>query len=209
MPQFPLMRTLWSLLLAAGLAVAGSFAAESPEPARFSQSVAAEERISTGFHRLNSDQVAVLDVMVRRDTAARSQVRADPDAPALFSQRLTPDERRLSGITLLSPAELPLLDAAVARFTNASLSRTLLAPPVYISRTARVEPAETKKEREIHGSYSLSYGWGKGGYSEKSGSMLLTLEDPAHRYSISVGYTETHIKGPDGWRYFEGPPLRP
>ena len=203
------MRKFWSLLCAASLAAAGAIAAEGPALQRFSQSVSETERTPTGLHRLDSDQIAVLDVMVRRDTAARSQVRADPDAPALFSQRLTTDERRLAGLTLLAPAELALLDAAVARFTNASLARTLLAPPVYISRTGRVEPAETKKEREIHGSYSLSYGWGKGGYSEKSGSMFLTLDDPEHRYSLSFGYTETHIKGPDGVRYVEGPPLRP
>ena len=37
--------------------------------------------------------------------------------------------------------------------------------------------------------------WGSGGYSEKSGSMVLNLEDPVKGYSISIGYSETHTKG--------------
>lgn len=197
------------LLGGLGLPLVPGFAAEPVAAARFSQSIATVERTVVGLHRLNSDQVAVLDVMVRRDAAARSQTNADPEAPVLFSQRLSPDERRLAGLDLLPTEELARLDAGVARYTNASLARSLLAPPVYLSRAARIEPVETKKEREIHGSFSLSYGWGKGGYSEKTGSMVLTLDDPARRYSISVGYTESHIKGGDGVRYIEGPPYRP
>ena len=61
-------------------------------------------------------------------------------------------------------------------------------------------PTEAKKEREIHGSFSLSYGFGSGGYSEKTGSMVLTLDDPARRYSISIGYSESHIKGGSVYR---------
>jgi hypothetical protein len=64
-----------------------------------------------------------------------------------------------------------------------------------VTRGTRIIPTERKKEREIHGSFSLSYGVGSGGYSEKSGSMVLTMEDPAKGYSVSVGYTETHTKG--------------
>ena len=40
---------------------------------------------------------------------------------------------------------------------------------------------------------------GSGGYSEKSGSMVLTMEDPEKRYSITVAYSETHIKGGKGY----------
>jgi hypothetical protein len=58
-----------------------------------------------------------------------------------------------------------------------------------------VTPTERKKEREIHGAFSLSYGFGSGGYSEKTGSMVLNLEDPDRGYSITVGYSESHVKG--------------
>ena len=58
-----------------------------------------------------------------------------------------------------------------------------------------MKPTEAKKEREIHGSFSLSYGFGSGGYSEKTGSMVLTMDDPERRFSITIGYTESHVKG--------------
>ncbi|MGH7960118.1 MAG: hypothetical protein ACREH8_24335, partial [Opitutaceae bacterium] len=103
-------------------------------------------------------------------------------------------ERQTAGLPKLNDKELPQLDTFVDRYQSAKLARTLLAPPMYLARS-RVTPAEAKKEREIHGSFSLSYGFGSGGYSEKTGSMVLTMDDPARRYSISIGYSESHIKG--------------
>lgn len=174
-------------LTAVGLASA------NPVDVRFSQTLNPDDRTASGIARLSSDEVAVIDALVRRDTGTRASSTAD--APATFSQRLTADERRTGGLGKLSPGELPKLDACVERFQAAKLARTLLAPPVYLSRASRATPTETKKEREIHGSFSLSYGWGSGGYSEKTGSMMLTMEDPARRFSVTVGYTESHIKG--------------
>jgi hypothetical protein len=71
----------------------------------------------------------------------------------------------------------------------------LLAPPSYLSPRPNIVPTERKQEREIHGSFSLSYAVGSGGYSAKTGSMVMTMEDPAKKYSISIGYTESHVKG--------------
>ena len=105
----------------------------------------------------------------------------------------------LAGLAALTESELAQLDAFIARHQASRLARTLLAPPSYISRAPRIITEEKKKEREIHGSFSLSYGMGSGGYSEKSGSMVLTMEDPAKRYSITVAYSETHIKGGNGY----------
>lgn len=166
---------------------------------RFSVAIEAADRVACGLPKLTSDQVAVLDAFVRRDTTARGATPAEPATDArpahVFSQRLTPAERQTAGLLALTPAELAQLDATIERFQGARLARTLLAPPSFISRRDRILLPERKKEREIHGSFSLSYGVGSGGYSEKSGSMVLTLEDPAKGYSISVGYTETHTKG--------------
>jgi hypothetical protein len=171
---------------------------------RFSQTLQAEDRSAAGLGRLSSDEVAVIDALVRRDTASRGSSTPDPKeaaAPATFSQRLTADERRAAGFAKLTATELPKLDAFVDRHQNARLARSLLAPPTFVSRASRIVPTEKKKEREIHGSFSLSYGMGSGGYSEKTGSMVLTLEDPDRGYSISVGYSESHIKGGSGYIY--------
>ncbi|MBI4625057.1 MAG: hypothetical protein HY736_17795 [Verrucomicrobia bacterium] len=188
----------WITLLAGFLAAAGTAGAASGD-GRFSQGLSVAERTEIGINRLSTDQVAVLDALVRRDTAARSAPTAAPGAPASFSQRLTADERRNAGLTLLTPAELPRLDAIVERREAGGLARALLAPPVFLSPVARLTPAETRKGREIHGSFSLSYGMGKGGYSERSGGMVLTMDDPERRYSITVSYRETHIKSPNGY----------
>ncbi len=164
---------------------------------RFSATLGTADRTASGLTKLTSDQVAVIDALVRRDTAVRGGNRAPSGekANALFSQRITTEERKTAGLDTLTPAELAQLDAFVERQQSASLARTLLAPTSYITRTTRVSPTEKKKEREIHGSFSISYGMGSGGYSEKTGSMVLTMEDPAKGYAISIGYSESHVKG--------------
>lgn len=175
---------------------------------RFSQTLDAADRAASGLVRLSSDEVAVIDALVRRDTTARAGAATSEKVAAQFSQRLTADERRTAGLTQLTASELPKFDACVDRFQSAKLARTLLSPPTYLSRTPRVTPTETKRAREVHGSFSLSYGWGSGGYSEKTGSMELHFDDPDRGYSISIGYTESHIKG---GRFYRDPfydPLR-
>ena len=182
------------------LALAGVVATAAPDELRFSVAIEAAERTACGLPRLTSDQVAVLDAFVRRDTANRGSARA-PDTTneskpnATFSQRLTANERQTAGLATLTPVELAQLDATVERHQNARLARTLLAPLSYVTSGNRIVPTERKKEREIHGSFTLSYAVGSGGYSEKSGSMVLSLADPDKGYAISVGYTETHTKG--------------
>ena len=81
------------------------------------------------------------------------------------------------------------------------LARTLLAP-LPPPRLRPINPTETKSERKIHGTYSLSFGWGSGGYSERTGSVMLHLDDPDGRYAISVGYSESHIKGGPVFDYY-------
>jgi len=177
-----------------GLLVLTAARASENDP-RFSQTLNVDDRRASGLARLSSDEVAVVDALVRRDTSARAGSTNNDKTAATFSERLTADERRTAGLPKLTATELPKLNEFVDRHQNAKLARTLLAPPTYLSRSARVTPTERKKEREIHGSYSLSYGFGSGGYSEKTGSMVISLEDPERGYSISIGYSESHVKG--------------
>jgi hypothetical protein len=198
----------WLIVLL--VAALGAAARAATDDTRFSQSLSAAERAEVGLEKLSSDNLGVLDALVRRDTGAQGSTRAAAGTAATFSQRLSPDERRNAGFSLLTADQLARFDALVSRHESAHLARTLLSPPVYISRGRIEEPTEKKKEREIHGSYSLSYGWGSGGYSEKTGSMVMTMQDPENHFAISIGYSESHIKGPNGDRYIEqGPPLRP
>ena len=173
----------------------GTVATARAADARFSQALTAAESAETGLNRLSSDQIAVIDALVRRDLAGQNVVSPkDPPRAERFSQRLTPDERRIAGFALLTEAELLRLDALVSRQEIASQVRALLGPPVFATASPRLRPTETKTNPEVHGSFSLGMGWGKG-YSERTGSMMLNYDDPAHGFSVSVGYSETHLKG--------------
>jgi len=189
----PLRVFLFTLLL--GVSVAW---ANDNDP-RFSSTLGADDKSAAGLAKLTSDQVAVLDALVRRDTATRAITpapkSANEAAPAEFSRRLSADERRNAGLTALAEAEIAKIDTLVDRHQTARLARTFLAPPEFLSPRRRVATTEKKPERNIHGSFSLSYGFGKGGYSEKTGSMVVTMEDPARNLSVSIGYSESHIKG--------------
>ncbi|PAW66929.1 MAG: hypothetical protein B9S34_06695 [Opitutia bacterium Tous-C1TDCM] len=181
----------WLFALVAAALPLGAAAADL----RFSLSLAAAEKTAAGLARLSSDEVAVIDALVRRDTARLASAADSAAGEKTFAQRLTADERRTSGIAALPAEEAARLDTFVARFQAARLARTLLRPPAFHTRATRIRTEEAKRDRAIHGSFSLSYGWGKGGYSEKTGSMVLNWEDPDRGIAVSFAYTESHIKG--------------
>lgn len=166
--------------------------ARAQDELRFSTSLGAEERAAAGLTRLDADRVAVIDALVRRDSSRP----AVAGAPADFSARLTADERRTAGIDTLTAAERARLDAAVARHQSARAARSLQAPLVLAAPRGRITTEERRPERGMHGAFSLSYTFGRGGYSERTGSILLTHEDPASGLSLAIGYSETHVKGP-------------
>ena len=59
---------------------------------------------------------------------------------------------------------------------------------------ARITAKKLQRGPEIHGSITLLYGQGSGGYSERGGSMVLTYEDPSG-ISLAVGYSEIKTEG--------------
>ena len=197
------MLKVWLLLIWAGW-VGLALAVAANDSGRFSQSISTADRPALGIERLSSDQLAVLDALVRRDAASRLEGPGEGE-PSSFSQRLTADERRNAGVALLSADEIFRLDAAVARHAVGSMARSLLAPPsVYAPHRSAARTNDRKKGLETHGSVSLSYGWG-GGYETKSGSMVVNMSDPNRRYSVTIGYGETHVSGPEGAVIYTGP----
>ncbi len=199
------MNPLRILRLAAALLFTTGIAFAQADDARFSSTLRTEDKTASGITRLTSDQVAILDALVRRDTATRGSTPAPKSqaeaAPAAFSARLSADEVRNTGIGTLAATERSKLDALVDQHQSAKLARTFLAPPEFLSPHRRVSPTEKKNERRVHGSFSLSYGFGKGGYSEKTGSMVVNIDDPERNLSISIGYSQSHIKGGSGYIY--------
>jgi len=198
------LRVVWLLC---GLMAVTALAGEAAN-GRFSQALTTVEQTEAGLGRLSSDQVAALDALFRRDLAEQANPRRGDPAPApRFSQRLSADERRVAGLTLLTEAELTRLDALAERTASATLTRLLLAPPVFVPAGMRELPREGKPGPEVHGSFTLGYGWGKGGYSEKTGAATFRIEDPAHGFTINLGYEETKTNSPFPYRLVPGSPL--
>lgn len=200
-----------ALLLAVALLAISSPGARAAVEGRFSQMLSTNESVESGVNKLSSDQAAVLDALVRRDLVTQAAPRRDDKPlPEKFSQRLSDDERRNAGFALMTEAQIMKLDLYVQRYGAGTLARALLAPPLYVSSIPRLREAEPKTTPEIHGSFTLQFGVGSGGYSEKSGGMNLNYTDPVHNLSVSFGYWESHIKGggiPYRDGYNAGPPL--
>src|SRR5262245_27601603 len=85
-----------ALLLLAGVARGNG------NDTRFSQTLNADDRAASGLTRLSSDEVAVIDALVRRDTVAKAGSTNSDKTPTNFSDRLTADERRTAGLLKLS-----------------------------------------------------------------------------------------------------------
>jgi hypothetical protein len=184
------MKRRMLLLAAALLAAALAATARATDVARFSQVLTAEQRAATGLDQLTSDQLAVLDALVRHDDAYAVPSTPAHPRPAHFSQRLNADERRNAGLTRLSADQRARLDALVEQ-------RVPLRVPVVAPISAATAPTvEVERVRpQIHGAVTLGMGWGSGGYSEMGGSMVVDYSDPAHGLDLLMGYSEVHTKG--------------
>jgi hypothetical protein len=165
--------------------------AASTEDVRFSQQLSAGQRLECGLQRLSSDQLAILDALVRRDENWYMKPKATPPAIPRFSQRLSPDEHRTTGLETLDRADLFNLDDCVAQIEFG----TGQPQPAGSSADASLQPQIQRPGLEVHGMLTFVVGGGSGGRSEKGGSMAFMVADPAHNLSVFVDYEEMHAKG--------------
>ena len=169
--------------------------AAASDDVRLSRTLVPDEFAAAGLSLLSTDQIAVLDALVRRDIADSARVTRTKEArPARFSERLTADERKNAGLTAITPEQLAQLDNFVARLSSPEVGGTGQFVSRDTGRTEILSSRSLRRAPEIHGSISLMYGAGSGGYSERGGAMTLSYEDPSG-LSIAVGYAETHSKG--------------
>jgi hypothetical protein len=184
---------LRSLLLRCSLLIGLAGAALAGDDTRFSKSLASTEAAAAGFQKLTSDQVAILDALVRRDESAALQSNPNRPRAALFSQRLSADERANAGLNLLTAAEVAQIDTRVAQLETPAVPAT-----VALTGPAGGSPTVTPARRplpQIHGSISLLYGTGARGYSAQGAALDLIYHDPDRNYTITAGYSEMRTKG--------------
>lgn len=171
-----------------------SFEARAADDVRFSATLSDSQRAETGLAQLTADNIAVIDALVRQDEATLKR-RGSLGSFGTFSQRRSEHERDIAGFAALTPAQLERLDGLAGL-------RISPPPPMIISETKSVKaapgvlvrPVERPYALEVHGSMTLSYGWSKGG-STRGGEMMINLQDPEHRFSINVGYSQYQGKG--------------
>jgi len=203
------MRTRSLIALTCALLSAALVAAEAP---RFSQSLTAEQRIATGVERLDSDQLAALDALVRlhRNQTAAAVLKAErekpaaedktatesaapapqPAQPVAFTQSLSVDQRRAAGLDQLTAQELSAIDAlATARSPEAPSYRPALA--------TNADAVEFFPNRfEVHGEFGFSFGGGSGGYNSRAAWLNTTLLDTKTGTEIGV----TIATGREKWK---------
>lgn len=181
--------------LSVSLAVASVAAAGNPS--RFSQSLSPAQQAEVGLEQLNGDQIAILDALVRRDAEGKGAVAPAAVAPARFSERLSADELRNSGLVSLNTTQRQRLDGAVQQYAHPELAVGTASP--LRSDLSGLSTKTLSRPPEIHGSFTLMYGVGSHGYSERGGAMELSYEDPSKGLAVGVGYSELHTKGGDGF----------
>lgn len=188
------LRSFSSLCVAIALLLSWLPLARAEDDTRFSKALAPQEFSSAGLAQLSSDQIAILDALVRRDlaNAARSN---KPPTPAEFTQRLTADERRNAGLELLAAEERNHIDALVQRLIAPPASDATFADSGSGSLANAVRSVKINREPQIHGTVALMVAAGSGGYSAFGGGMALTYDDPANRFAVTVAYSELHEKG--------------
>lgn len=161
------------------------------EQTRFSRTLSATEFKEAGLQRLSSDQLAVLDALVRQDAQFVAESAPGKPPAAQFTERLATDEAHAAGINLLSGAQRARLNAFVSRYENAERS-----DPSPGSGRSGFDPDFGDPGPEVHGMVSLTYGVGAGGYHEMGGAMAVSIDDPAHGVSLMFGYGESRGRGP-------------
>jgi hypothetical protein len=184
---------IWILLFCGLLTAAGAFAV--PAAGRFSEGLADAERKTCGIDVLSSDQVAVLNALVRREALVSFS-----EAPAAkpFSQRLASDEFRAAGLGRLTPVQLAQLDFLFGASLNHPESTAAGAIPPAAALPPPALAASSVTERappEIHGLISLGYGWG-GGASVRTEETALEYIDPTHHFELNASYSAAQAKGP-------------
>lgn len=179
----------------AAYAMLGNAHAIAAEDTRFTSTLSTSQRTESGLDLLTSDNIAVIDALVRQDEATLKR-RGSLASFGTFSQRRSEQEKEISGIAKLTPAQLTRLDglAGVRISPPPPMPMADGSAPQSSSGMLLKVPGPKPYALEVHGSMSLTYGWSKAG-SVRGGDFQVSVQDPARRFSLSVGYSEYHGEG--------------
>lgn len=168
------------MALMAGNLAQAQFTLDRP----FTETLAIEERSTSGLAKLSPKQIEDLNRQVTKELTLARQGDVRGFATS-FSQRRTEAQRKSAGLDLLTDAELKVLDDVIAR----TMARPSL--PGTLARVTSIDSIETTRIKpEVHGEVSLTYGMASGGRSFYGGSMAVTYEDPNSGLSTAIQYSQ-------------------
>lgn len=183
------------LLMALLCAATGGLAASEPAPASAtSASLSPADQETMGLAGLSAAELEALNAAIAREVTLAHEGAVTGFAGTFLSRR-TPEERAMSGLDRLSAEQQSQLNAHVARrLAQRSLARWpgYQPPPPRTDEPVVAAPAGL----EVHSQVSVSYGGGSG-TRVYGGRMNVRVDDPKHRFSISVGYSEFHTEFTD------------
>jgi uncharacterized coiled-coil protein SlyX len=176
----------------------------------FSATLSTGQQVAAGLGTLTTEERRVLDRLVAAEVGlARQETLAGLDGT--FASRRSEADRQQAGLDRLMPEQLAALNDLVA---------AAIAPrpaPKERRRLKESDVVAAKPPPEIHGSVSVTYGWGANGEEFRASSLWLEFHDPGSPISLGVGlstydgdgyygYTPGYYPGP--WDYY-GPPVYP
>ena len=188
----PSRATLSALFLAGCLcAVTASLPAAD---GGFSATLSREQMIAAGLVTLTPAERAMLDQFVTAEVALARRENLT-DLGGTFVGRRSEGERKSAGLDRLKPAELARLNELVAA--------AVAAHPKPKERPRLKETDVVLPSRaEIHGSVSLTYGWGRGGRNFRATSLWLDYYDPQSGLGLSFGLAS--VDGAGLYGYYPG-----
>lgn len=157
---------------------------------RLSEWLTVDELAEAGFGKLSADQAAAIDALAGSKVLAKKG-----EATADFSSVLSESEYAACGLNLLEAEELERLDDLVTAWrATAPAAKSLPSP--FAAPSAQDIPFENGELRpKAGGSVSLTYGVAEGGGTLRSGSAMVTYDDPARGFSAAIGYSRTKADG--------------
>ena len=159
----------------------------------FTATLSTADKAAVGLDGLSMEEWEALDQLVSEDLsyARREKLTELPDT---FVGRRDEAARKQTGLDKLTAGQLAKLNELVAAAIAARPT------PKERPRLKESDVLAARRRGEIHGSVSVTYGWGAGGRDYRAGALWLDYYDPESRVGLGVGLSTSE----GGYGYYPG-----
>jgi hypothetical protein len=158
----------------------------------FSSTLSDDQRSSAGLSTLTAEQRSALDVLVAGEIA-QARKEGGMVSSSTFVSRQSVEQRNQAGLDHLTPDQLTRLNELVASVVSSG-------PKPRIRPRLKDDEIIRPQKPEIHGSASLTLGWGRNGGNFRASSLWVDYFDPNTGLGLGIG-VET-FKGKGFYNYY-------